>query len=143
MVIIDNNTKSIFIFITSFIFLLTLHQFSSGQVVTLPNDSSRRDFKVENAVIYTDPSFFDLFNFPLAYGSVKETLNQPNTAVITQKLAKSYFDTEGAGRFRGTDPVALRQGIREIASTGVSDIGTDSLVGHVSLPAGIHVPDFH
>ncbi len=69
---------------------------SGNQLITLPNESSRKDFKVENKVAYADPSFFELFHFPLAYGNAKEALFQPNTAIITQKLAKRYFDTEDA-----------------------------------------------
>lgn len=43
-------------------------------------------------VHFTDPSFFDMFNFPLVAGS--NDLNDRNALVITEKMAKKYFGSE-------------------------------------------------
>ena len=43
-----------------------------------------------------DPEFFDIFNFPLLKGD-KSSLANPNTALITEKLAHKYFP--------GQDPI--------------------------------------
>src|ERR1044072_6982557 len=61
----------------------------SDQLITY--ETNNQSFKVENNVAYVDPSFFDIFNFPVLYGNAKNALAQPNTAVITQGLAKKYF----------------------------------------------------
>jgi putative ABC transport system permease protein len=68
----------------------------SDQLITIPTDNTTQQLKVENNVAYVDPSFFDIFNFPVVYGNAKNSLAQPNTAVITQRLAKRYFNTEDA-----------------------------------------------
>lgn len=68
----------------------------NDQLITLPAEPGRQRFKDESGVTYVDPSFFDIFYFPLAYGTAGSALAQPNTAVITKKLAKRYFDTEDA-----------------------------------------------
>lgn len=40
---------------------------------------------------FTDPAFFDLFNFPLVHGTIN--LNDRSTALITEKAAKKFFGT--------------------------------------------------
>jgi len=43
---------------------------------------------------YVDQSFFDIFSFPLIKGNSKTLLIDPNSIVITQKLAKRIFGTD-------------------------------------------------
>ena len=43
---------------------------------------------------YVDQSFFDIFSFPLIKGNSKTLLTDPNSIVITQKLAKRIFGTD-------------------------------------------------
>lgn len=65
--------------------------------VTIPsanNDSKK--FSEDNGFAVTTSDFFDIFNFPLAEGNIKTALTEPNTAIITQKLAKKYFGNEDA-----------------------------------------------
>jgi putative ABC transport system permease protein len=42
---------------------------------------------------WTDPSFLNMFSFPLITGDPKTALNDPHSLVITQKLAKKLFGT--------------------------------------------------
>ena len=40
---------------------------------------------------YAEPQFFSMFNFPWLIGSPKTSLNNPNSAVLTQATAEKYF----------------------------------------------------
>ena len=47
--------------------------------------------KINANPIYVEPSFFEIFSFPLEKGAVSEL---PNTLVITHEMAKVFFGTE-------------------------------------------------
>ena len=51
----------------------------------------------ESQAHFTDPQFFDFFNFPLVRGTIR--LNDLSTVLITQKAAKKFFgDTDPIGK---------------------------------------------
>ncbi len=45
-------------------------------------------------ILYVDNKFFYLFSFPFAKGDEAHALNNPNTVVISQRIADKYFGTE-------------------------------------------------
>jgi putative ABC transport system permease protein len=45
----------------------------------------------EDKVFITEPTFFDFFSFPLIEGDAKTALKEPNTIVLTEKVARKYF----------------------------------------------------
>lgn len=45
----------------------------------------------ESRYCYTEPSFFEIFNFPVIRGDRAGQLTRPNTAVITESAAHRYF----------------------------------------------------
>jgi ABC-type antimicrobial peptide transport system permease subunit len=49
---------------------------------------------LENRVHYADPSFLEMFSFPLAKGDPATALKQPNGILITQAMATKYFGNE-------------------------------------------------
>ncbi|MDE6216410.1 ABC transporter permease [Bacteroides sp.] len=54
---------------------------------------------IEEHYCYTEPAFFDLFNFPVIKGEKKEQLARPHTAVITESAAHRYFaDSDPIGK---------------------------------------------
>jgi putative ABC transport system permease protein len=53
----------------------------------------------EDAVIHADSSLFDVFTLPVLEGNAHTALMQPRTVVITEKIAKKYFnETQVVGK---------------------------------------------
>jgi putative ABC transport system permease protein len=50
--------------------------------------------KFQEEVSFADPEFFSVFNFPLLSGDRKKLLTDPNTAIISERIAKKYFGAE-------------------------------------------------
>ncbi|MFN3841115.1 MAG: ABC transporter permease [Cyclobacteriaceae bacterium] len=50
----------------------------------------------EKKVFYADSNFFSFFSFELIEGDVNTMLTEPNSIVITEEMARKYFDNEAA-----------------------------------------------
>lgn len=66
-----------------------------GSQVTVPGEkgftsSGSKKFVEESGFFFSDPEFFRVFTFQWLLGS-PESLNEPNTTVLTQKMARKYF----------------------------------------------------
>ena len=49
--------------------------------------------------IYATEHFFDVFNFPLLYGDPSTVLDEPNTIILTETVARKYFgETDPMGQ---------------------------------------------
>lgn len=48
----------------------------------------------EENFVYTDPSFFEMFNFDLQQGDKETALNDPLSVVISQEISSKYFPDE-------------------------------------------------
>jgi putative ABC transport system permease protein len=48
----------------------------------------------EERAIATDPSFFDMFTFPLKYGEGTNVLEHPDAVVLSEAMANKYFGEE-------------------------------------------------
>ncbi|MBX2923392.1 MAG: ABC transporter permease [Chitinophagaceae bacterium] len=54
------------------------------------NGTPVKNFKEQSGVFYTEPSFFNIFDFPLLAGS-HASLKDPNNVLITKEIAETYF----------------------------------------------------
>ena len=67
-----------------------------GVTVSLPEEKEMKKFQEDDGVACAETTFFDIFNFPLAEGSGYQVLNEPNKALITERIARKYFGTTHA-----------------------------------------------
>lgn len=52
-------------------------------------------FKTDE-MAFVDPNFFSIFTMPLIKGDAKNALNEPNTIVVSETIAKKYFGNQDA-----------------------------------------------
>ncbi len=50
----------------------------------------------DDTFMYVDPNFLSFFDFPLLYGQKDVALKDPNTVVLTEAMAKTFFGEENA-----------------------------------------------
>lgn len=60
-------------------------------LVTLKKENELIKFKEAEGVSFTETAFFEIFNFPLLHGNEAKALTAPNTAVVTERIARKYF----------------------------------------------------
>ncbi|MGI8583159.1 MAG: ABC transporter permease [Chitinophagaceae bacterium] len=61
--------------------------------ITVPakDNELSKNFKEVTGVFFSEPQFFDLFNFKLLAGSIKTALSDPNTVLLSKESAEKYF----------------------------------------------------
>jgi putative ABC transport system permease protein len=70
----------------------TIYTEENDQILVLnENAQSEKKFKEEKGVFLTDPSFFDIFDYPMLAGDATTALKNPNSAVLTKEIAEKYF----------------------------------------------------
>ena len=57
-----------------------------GEIVRLKDKQIQED-----AILVTDPSFFDVFDFQLTRGDIRTALSEPFSIILTTSAAKKYF----------------------------------------------------
>lgn len=67
--------------------VLAMTRVEPNQLILIDDNNSR----FSEYVVFTDPSFFDIFSFPLKQGDPETALTEPNSLVLTQEVAKKYF----------------------------------------------------
>ena len=65
--------------------------FSNGGQITVDQSNHQSKKINENNFYYAEPEFFNMFHFEWLQGSAKTSLNDPNSAVLTQATAEKLF----------------------------------------------------
>jgi len=60
-------------------------------LINIEEGNELKKYKEKEGLGIAEPEFFDIFNFPFLQGDKKTALTEPNTAVLTERLAKKYF----------------------------------------------------
>src|SRR3954447_22150262 len=64
---------------------------NNDQILVLDNNGNvAKKFKEEKGVFFIEPSFFNIFDFPLLAGSYN-SLKDPNNVLLTKEIAEKYF----------------------------------------------------
>jgi len=92
---------------------------------------------IDEEILFVDSEFFDIFTFPLSKGDKNQALSDPNTIVISGKMAQKYFGGEDSmGK-----TLAVNDG-RQLTVTGIlkeipenSHLQFDFLVSFKTLEA--------
>ena len=63
-------------------------------LISLKTKLELKKFREAEGVAFAEQEYFDIFNYALLKGNKKTALKDPNTAIITEKVAKKYFGEE-------------------------------------------------
>jgi putative ABC transport system permease protein len=68
-----------------------IFRMGDGQI-TVQSDANNQQKKLhEDNIFYAEPMFFKMFDFSFLAGNATTSLTEPNSVVLTQKIAEKYF----------------------------------------------------
>ena len=74
--------------------MVRTHYIWSAQVNVMEGERIDQKFMIERGVVYTEPSFFKIFDVDWIVGSADGALAEPNTVVLNLSMAKKLFGVE-------------------------------------------------
>jgi putative ABC transport system permease protein len=110
----------------------TIRIFAGGGAVSYGDKHFAEGF------IFTDPAFFEVFDFPLLKGDPANALNDPNAVVITRRIAEKYFG--------GENPIGKQlvtknwRGQVDVIVTGVAENPPDN--SSIQFDFAMHITKF-
>jgi putative ABC transport system permease protein len=67
-----------------------------NSLVTVRKDNELLKFNEDQTLAFAEPTYLEMFGFPIVEGNRKNPLVEPNTAAITERIAKKYFGEKSA-----------------------------------------------
>jgi putative ABC transport system permease protein len=67
-----------------------------NELISIQQKQEIKKFRETEGVSFVETDYFDIFNFPLLEGNKNTVLTEPNTAILTKKMAQKYFGNENA-----------------------------------------------
>src|SRR5262245_11773446 len=64
-----------------------------GLITIIDGDKAPVRYRQKEGIVFIEPDFFDMFDFPWIAGNPK-TLAEPNHVALTEELAQKYFSNE-------------------------------------------------
>ncbi|WP_192349870.1 ABC transporter permease [Algoriphagus sp. Y33] len=104
-------------------------------LITFERGGELVKIKEPEGIAFTEPTFFEIFNFPLSQGDITTALNDPNTAIITERMARKYFGTQNPiGQvisYNNKIPFTITGILKDLPVT--TDIKTELFVSYPTL----------
>jgi predicted permease len=109
----------------------------TNALIILRKDNETVKFKEVEGVAVAEASFFEIFNFPLLKGKQATVLAEPNTAILTERMARKYFgDHDPIGEVFWYDnriPFTITGVLQDLPVN--TDIRSEIFVSYASLKA--------
>ncbi len=72
--------------------------YRAGSMVTIPETGhgESKKYNEESGIVFSEPSFFKIFDRPILIGDAEKGLDEPNEAIISKRWALKYFGKEDA-----------------------------------------------
>lgn len=107
----------------------------TNALVTLRKDNEIVKFKEAAGIAVAEASFFEIFHFPLVKGNQATALSEPNTAILTEHMARKYFgDRDPVGEVFWYDnriPFTVTGILKNLPAN--TDIRSEIFVSYASL----------
>jgi putative ABC transport system permease protein len=67
-----------------------------NELISIQQQQEIKKFRETEGVSFVETDYFDIFNFPLLEGDKNTALREPNTAILTKRMAQKYFGNDNA-----------------------------------------------
>ncbi|MCD9015593.1 ABC transporter permease [Parachryseolinea silvisoli] len=107
----------------------------SDALITLRKENELVKFKETGGIAFTEAAFFDIFHFPLLKGRPATVLTEPNTAILTERMARKLFgEKDPVGEvfwFQNRFPFTVTGVLQDLPAN--TDIRSEIFVSYPSL----------
>jgi putative ABC transport system permease protein len=69
---------------------------TDNELISIQQQQEIKKFREIEGVSFVETDYFDIFNFPLLEGDKTTALREPNTAILTKRMAQKYFGNDNA-----------------------------------------------
>jgi putative ABC transport system permease protein len=106
-------------------------------LITIPRNNETAKFRETEGLAFAEPEFLQMFNFPLKNGNAQKVLAEPNTVIMTERMARKYFgDKNPIGEtlwFENTVAFTVNGILKDLPDN--TDVRCEIFASYVSLRA--------